>query len=57
MLHILDYKLKVRMPVEDKDSLHTSAVSFMCMFGSKAEDLTILDDETGDESPFVVFIK
>lgn len=57
MLEILDYKIKVRMPVSEPKELSNLACGFMCMCGSKAEDLVIRDNETGVETPFLEYNK
>ena len=57
MLHILDYGIKTRMRVERPEELASFAIGFMCMFGRQAEDLVILDDETGEETPYLKFSK
>lgn len=57
MLEILDYKIKIRMPVNDPKELSNLACGFMCMCGSKAEDLVIRDNETGVEIPFLEYNK
>lgn len=53
MLHILDYTIKARMPIPKRKELLTLATGFMCLTGSRMENLIVLDDETGIEIPLV----
>ena len=57
MLHILDYKLKVRMQITNKKEMATAVAGFMCLTGSNMSDLVVHDDETNEEIPYLEYIK
>lgn len=57
MLDIIDYKLKIRMPIANKEELATAVGGFTCLTGSSMSDLVIHDDETGEELPYLEYIK